>query len=49
MLQVVDFQWHPEDPYTMMSVSEEEAGGALQLWRICDLVTKPGEGGLGRA
>ena len=39
--QVVDFQWHPEEPYTMMSVSEEDAGGTLQLWRICDLVTKP--------
>ena len=25
----------------MMSVSEEEAGGTLQLWRICELVTKP--------
>ena len=38
---MVDFQWHPEDPFTMMSLSEEEAGGTMQLWRICDLVTKP--------
>ena len=37
---MVDFQWHPTDPYTMMSVSEDQGGGTLQLWRICDLVTQ---------
>ena len=37
--QVVDFQWHPTDKFTMVSVSEHDAGGTLQLWRICDLIT----------
>ena len=35
---MVDFQWHPTDPFTMVSVSEHDAGGTLQLWRINDLI-----------
>ena len=38
---MVDFQWHPSDAYTMMSVSEDDKGGTLQLWRICDIVWRP--------
>ncbi|KAK9814957.1 hypothetical protein WJX73_003132 [Symbiochloris irregularis] len=41
--QVVDFQWHPSDHFTMVSVSEHDAGGTLQLWRINDLITMPEE------
>ena len=29
--QVVDFQWHPSGPYTIMSVSEDQSGSALDL------------------
>lgn len=39
--QVVDFQWHPTDPYTMVSVSDAGAGGTLQIWRISDLIWRP--------
>ncbi|EIE23954.1 WD40 repeat-like protein [Coccomyxa subellipsoidea C-169] len=39
--QVVDFQWHPTDPYTMVSVSDAGAGGTLQVWRISDLIWRP--------
>ena len=45
-LQVVDFQWNPHDPWTLMSVSDEsqmEGGGTLQLWRISDLIHRPEE------
>ena len=35
----MDFQWHPTDKFAMMSVSEHDAGGTLQLWRVNDLVT----------
>ena len=38
---MVDFQWHPTDAYTMMSVSEDEKGGTIQLWRICDMIYRP--------
>jgi histone-binding protein RBBP4 len=43
---VVDFQWNPHDPWTIMSVSDEsqmESGGTLQLWRISDLLHRPEE------
>lgn len=43
---VVDFQWNPHDPWTLMSVSDEsqmEGGGTLQLWRISDLIHRPEE------
>jgi hypothetical protein len=46
VLQVVDFQWNPHDPWTLMSVSDEsqmEGGGTLQLWRISDLIHRPEE------
>lgn len=39
--QVVDFQWHPTDPYTMVSVSDAGSGGTLQVWRISDLIWRP--------
>lgn len=45
-VQVVDFQWNPHDPWTLMSVSDEsqmEGGGTLQLWRISDLIYRPEE------
>ena len=29
--QVVDFQWHPGDPFTMVSVSDGGDGGTLQV------------------
>ncbi len=41
MLQVVDFQWHGGDPYTMVSVSESGEGGTLQVWRISDMIWRP--------
>ncbi len=44
--QVVDFQWNPHDPWTIMSVSDEsqmEGGGTLQLWRVSDLLHRPEE------
>jgi histone-binding protein RBBP4 len=40
-LQVVDFQWRKDDPYTMVSVSESGEGGTLQAWRISDLIWRP--------
>ena len=30
-MQVVDFQWHPVDPFTMVSVSDAGEGGTLQV------------------
>lgn len=41
MQQVADFQWHPSDPYTMVSVSDDPEGGTLQLWRVNDLIYRP--------
>ena len=39
--QVVDFQWHATDPYTMASVSDSGEGSTLQLWRISDMIWRP--------
>eukprot|EP00850_Spirogloea_muscicola_P017166 SM000145S00783 [mRNA] locus=s145:63233:64556:+ [translate_table: standard] len=40
--KVVDFHWNPHDPWTVVSVSDGEAGGGtLQIWRINDLITRP--------
>ncbi|CAD7696557.1 unnamed protein product [Ostreobium quekettii] len=42
---VVDFQWNPLEPWTMLSVSDdvspESGGGTLQMWRINDLIYRP--------
>lgn len=43
--QVVDFQWDPVDPWTMVSVSDDVAtegggGGTVQVWRVSDLLTR---------
>ena len=40
-MQVVDFQWHASDPYTMVSVSDDNEGGTLQIWRVNDLIYMP--------
>ena len=43
---VVDFQWNPSDPWTLLSVSDdvsEGGGGTVQLWRVTDLVYRPEE------
>ncbi|MEW5308101.1 MAG: hypothetical protein WDW38_000086 [Sanguina aurantia] len=41
--RVVDFQWHPSEPWTMLSVSDDNeddeiGGGSLQMWRINDII-----------
>lgn len=42
---MVDFQWNPNDPWTMLSVSDDvssgNGGGSLQMWRISDLIYRP--------
>ena len=40
-VQIADFQWHQEDPFTMVSVSDDLEGGTLQMWRINDLIYRP--------
>lgn len=44
---MVDFQWNPADPWTLLSVSDDvgdqTGGGTLQLWRVSDLITRPEE------
>ncbi len=48
-MQVADFQWAPDDPFTFLSVSEDEAsdhsegGGTLQMWRVNDMIYRPAE------
>ena len=32
-VQVADFQWHPTQPWTMVSVSDTSKGSMLQLWQ----------------
>ncbi|KAK9843200.1 hypothetical protein WJX74_008572 [Apatococcus lobatus] len=44
---VADFQWSPDDPFTFLSVSEDEesatseGGGTLQMWRMNDMIYRP--------
>ena len=38
-VQVVDFQWHPSDPFTMVSVSDAGEGGTLQVGYLLTLDT----------
>ncbi|GAQ79765.1 nucleosome assembly factor [Klebsormidium nitens] len=49
--KVVDFQWNTADPWTILSVSDDISfaggGGALQIWRMNDLIYKPEEEALG--
>ena len=40
-MQVADFQWHPTDPFTMVSVTDDNAGGTMHMWRINDLIYRP--------
>lgn len=44
-VQVVDFQWNPFDPWTLLSVSDnvelDSGGGSLQVWRVSDLIYRP--------
>lgn len=45
-LAVVDFCWNPQDPWSVMSVSDDASGaggGTLQVWRVSDLIYKPEE------
>ncbi|KAL8171644.1 hypothetical protein V2J09_023448 [Rumex salicifolius] len=40
--KVVDFHWNAIDPWTVVSVSDDSAGGGtLQIWRIIDLLYRP--------
>lgn len=45
--KVVDFNWNSEDPWTVVSVSDDcestGGGGTLQLWRMSDLIYRPQE------
>ncbi|KAK9855790.1 hypothetical protein WJX84_011228 [Apatococcus fuscideae] len=44
---VTDFQWSPDDPFTFLSISEDEesamseGGGTLQMWRVNDMIYRP--------
>ena len=42
---IMDTQWSPHDPFTLMSVSNDghtyKEGGACQLWRLSWLLTAP--------
>jgi hypothetical protein len=41
---VVDFQWNPEDTWTLASVSDNDGENAtLQVWRPSDLLLRPQE------
>ncbi|PNH03646.1 WD-40 repeat-containing protein MSI4 [Tetrabaena socialis] len=45
--RVTDFQWHPSEQWTIISVSDNSgvtddgADGSLQVWRIMDLIYRP--------
>ncbi|KAG2502120.1 hypothetical protein HYH03_000612 [Edaphochlamys debaryana] len=45
--RVTDFQWHPVEQWTIISVSDnsgvtdEGSDGSLQVWRIMDLIYRP--------
>ncbi|ONK76546.1 uncharacterized protein A4U43_C03F29400 [Asparagus officinalis] len=43
--KVVDFHWNTEDPWTIVSVSDDcestGGGGTLQIWRMNDLIYRP--------
>ncbi|XP_065866690.1 WD-40 repeat-containing protein MSI4-like [Euphorbia lathyris] len=47
--KVVDFHWNASDPWTIVSVSDDcestsgGGGGTLQIWRMLDLIHRPGE------
>ncbi|KAK9066111.1 hypothetical protein SSX86_015513 [Deinandra increscens subsp. villosa] len=43
--KVVDFHWNAHDPWTIVSVSDDDestgGGGTLQIWRMIDLIYRP--------
>ncbi|GKA53958.1 WD40 repeat-containing protein MSI4-like protein [Tanacetum coccineum] len=43
--KVVDFHWNLHDPWTIVSVSNDDestgGGGTLQIWRMIDLIYRP--------
>ncbi|KAL1554967.1 WD-40 repeat-containing protein msi4, variant 2 [Salvia divinorum] len=43
--KVVDFHWNVDDPWTIVSVSDDGefsvGGGTLQMWRMTDLLSRP--------
>ncbi|GKA32607.1 WD40 repeat-containing protein MSI4-like protein [Tanacetum coccineum] len=43
--KVVDFHWNAHDPWTIVSVSNDDestgGGGTLQIWRMIDLIYRP--------
>ncbi|MED6211073.1 WD-40 repeat-containing protein msi4 [Stylosanthes scabra] len=45
--KVVDFHWNAQDPWTIVSVSDDcestGGGGTLQIWRMSDLIYRPEE------
>eukprot|EP00245_Coleochaete_scutata_P007090 TRINITY_DN2212_c0_g2_i3.p1 TRINITY_DN2212_c0_g2~~TRINITY_DN2212_c0_g2_i3.p1 ORF type:complete len:814 (-),score=235.64 TRINITY_DN2212_c0_g2_i3:767-3106(-) len=45
--KVVDFQWNPQDPWVLMSASEdvelEKGGGTIQIWKMNEVVYKGGD------
>eukprot|EP00736_Rhodelphis_marinus_P009334 Rmarinus@m.23100 len=38
---VVDFRWNPHEAYTITSLSDDHAGGKMQIWRMSDMITRP--------
>ncbi|KAJ6696291.1 WD40 REPEAT FAMILY [Salix koriyanagi] len=45
--KVVDFQWNASDPWTVVSVSDDDestgGGGTLQIWRMIDMIHRDEE------
>lgn len=43
--EVVDFQWNPTDPWTVLSVCDDVdvycGGSNVQVWRVSDLIHRP--------
>lgn len=45
--KVVDFHWNASDPWTVVSVSDDDestgGGGTLQIWRMIDMIHRDEE------